>query len=263
MGLEIDTVNEIVRLPIEKITKCKKLINEMLTKSKCRLKELQALLGLLNFACAVVPPGRAFLQSMYALTVGVKHKNFFLRVNNRMKKDLKVFLTFLETYNGVSFYREQFFMSENVIDLFTDAAKMLGYGAWFHNYWFSIPWPSEYWKEQNITLLELIPIVLALNTWGGILKNQVVLIHTDNDALHHVINKQYSKEIEVKPWIRELVTVCLSHNILIKASHISGTDNFLADHLSRLEVALFLQKHGSANKEASLPPNLSTYTFQN
>ena len=127
------------------------------------------------------------------------------------------------------------------------------------NAWFSIPWPSKFWKVQNITLLELIPIVVALATWGKILTNQVVIIHTDNDALHFVINKQYSKEDEVKEWIRYLVKLGLKYNILLKAKWISGSENYLADALSRLEVDKFLKLHPSANRKASITPSLESF----
>ena len=38
---------------------------------------------------------------------------------------------------------------------------------------------------------------------------------------------------------RKLVLVCLKHNILFKAKHISGFKNTLADAVSRLEVERF------------------------
>ena len=100
LGFEIDTVLEIIRLPQQKIDKCKMLIQEMLQKSKCQLRELQVLLGLLNFACAVIAPGRAFLQSLFSLTVGLKKKTRYKRLTIQAKADLKVFLSFLENYNG-------------------------------------------------------------------------------------------------------------------------------------------------------------------
>ena len=101
--------------------------------------------------------------------------------------------------------------------------------------------------------------MLALATWGKELTNSVLKIHTDNEALHFVINKQYSKEDLVKTWIRKLVLLSLEFNILLKAYHISGENNFLADHLSRLEVDKFVNLHVSANEQPSAPPNLTNF----
>ena len=248
LGLEIDTLNETVRLPEEKIIKCKGLINNMLDKSKCKLKELQILLGMLNFACSVIVPGRAFLQSLYPLISGLKRKHHFKRLTRQTKADLRMFLGFLDTYNGLSFYRSQMFLSPDAKHLYSDAAKSVGFGAWLKEHWISEHWPSEWWSLQNITFLELVPIVVALLTWGNSLKNSVLHVHTDNEALYYVIKKQYSKEPLVKMWIRKLVLLTLQHNILIEAHHISGDNNFLADHLSRLKTQQFLSLHLTANR---------------
>ena len=194
VGFEIDTISETVRLPQDKINKCKMSIVWLLDRSKSTLKDLQSLLGLLNFACTVVVPGRAFLQRLYGLTIGVSKPYFYIRITQEAKKDLRLWLTFLESYNGVSLYREELFLSTEVVDLFTDAAQSLGCGAIHGNEWFSVAWPSEWWTRQNITFLEFIPIYLALEVWGPSFRNRCLVLHTDNIALMHVINTQKSKE---------------------------------------------------------------------
>ena len=140
------------------------------------------------------------------------------------------------------------FLQPDIFHIYSDAAKTLGYGAYLNKSWFSVKWPSDHWKQENITLLELVPIVVALHTWGKSLSNGVLKFFTDNEALHFVINKQSSKEEPVKEWIRKLVSLTLKYNILIKAFFIEGLNNYLADHLSRLEVPLFLAKFKSADK---------------
>ena len=59
-GIELDSVSFEARLPLDKIDKCLSVISDFLTRKKVTLKELQSLTGLLNFACSVVVPGRAF-----------------------------------------------------------------------------------------------------------------------------------------------------------------------------------------------------------
>ena len=130
-----------------------------------------------------------------------------------------------------------------------------------HNSWFSLQWPSEWWSLQNITFLELVPIVVALETWGPSLKNHCVKLNTDNLALSYVINKQTSKEDLVRRFIRRLVLTALKFNILLKASHVPGYNNTLSDALSRLQVSRFLTLHPSADKHPTpvqpLPQSIS------
>ena len=92
------------RLPEEKLAKCRSLIWEFLTKKKVTLTELQSLIGLLNFTCSVIVPGRTFLRRLINLTVGVKRPCHFIRLNRETKADLRLWLTFLESYNGKSFF---------------------------------------------------------------------------------------------------------------------------------------------------------------
>ena len=62
-------------------------------------KEVQS--GLFNFACSVVRPGRAFLIDR---TVGIRSRELRIRLNKKVKQDLKLLLSlsFLSNFNGRS-----------------------------------------------------------------------------------------------------------------------------------------------------------------
>ena len=74
------------RLPIDKLQKNKNLLSVFQNRKKVTLKELQLLIGLLNFACSVVSPGRTFLRRLIDLTKGLKHPNHKKRLNKEAKK---------------------------------------------------------------------------------------------------------------------------------------------------------------------------------
>ena len=63
-GIELDSLKWGARLPTDKIETCIQCIASFLTRKKVTLKELQSLIGLLNFACSVVTPGCAFLRRL-------------------------------------------------------------------------------------------------------------------------------------------------------------------------------------------------------
>ena len=256
LGLEIDTLSETVRLPSDKLEKARLQISLFLKQKKCTLRDLQSLLGLLQFTCRVIIPGRAFLQNLYRLSAGYSKPFHKIRLTLNTKKDLEIWLQFLDHFNGISLYRDELFLSPSVVNIYTDASKTLGAGAVWGDNWFSISWPSDWWSAQNITFLELVPIVLAMEIWGPILKNHCIQLNTDNLSLAFVINKQSSKEHLVRILIRRLVLTALKHNILIKADHIPGHFNKLSDCLSRQQIALFFYLHPSANKTQSLVPPL-------
>ena len=239
-GIELDSVEMEARLPQNKLDKCKELISEFLKRRKVTLKEIQSLTGLLNFACAVVVPGRAFLRRLIDLTLGIRSPHFFIRISKEVKEDLKVWQHFLTGFNGRSFFLNDYWCTSTHLELYTDASGALGYGAVFGQHWCYGEWPDS-WRHRNITLLEFYPIVLSLHLWGNQMRNQRILFFTDNEALVYVINKQSCRDKQLMFFVRKLVLICLSHNILFKAKHIPGLHNKLADALSRLQLQTFKQ----------------------
>ena len=59
LGIEIDTVAGIIRLPVEKLERLQSLLRSWGDRKSCTRKELESLIGLLNHACKVVRSGRA------------------------------------------------------------------------------------------------------------------------------------------------------------------------------------------------------------
>ena len=103
-GIELDTLRMEARLPLDKTEKCKTLVSTFLRRKKVTLREIQSLIGLLNFACSVVVPGRAFLRRLIDLTRGVKSPHHFIRLNKSSKADLVLWQSFLDDFNGRSFF---------------------------------------------------------------------------------------------------------------------------------------------------------------
>ena len=93
--------------------------------------------------------------------------------------------------------------------------------------------------RSHITFLELFPIVLAIQMWGEQLKNQKVIFHCDNQSVVEIMQKQSTKDASCMRLVRHLVLSCLQHNILLRARHIPGLNNCIADVLSRLQLAQF------------------------
>ena len=204
-------------------------------------------------------PGRAFLQSVRILTIGLKKPHYKRRMTQQAKLDLMVWLEFLNYHNGVTLYKHQLFLSPGVVNIHTDACINIGLGAVLGKHWFACQWPTEWWRQQNITLLEFIPIVLAVVTWKSILKNKVVIFHTDNLSLVSIINKQHSNEGLVRSVLRGFVLSLLKFNIKANAIHISGKENSKADALSRDLITQFRLLHPLALKEPSETPALPPY----
>ena len=128
-GIELDSIFLEARLPRDKIAKCISLISDFIHRKKVTLKEVQSLNGLLNFACSVIRPDRAFLRRLIDLTVGVRLPNHCIRLNREVKEDLKTWLSFLLNFNGRNFFLDDLWLNSPKLNLFTDASSAHGFGA--------------------------------------------------------------------------------------------------------------------------------------
>lgn len=103
--------------------KCQNLLNQYQSKKSCTVKEIQSLVGVLNFACSVILPGRAFLRRFIQLTMQVSENQKFISINKECKEDMAMWLVFLDSYNGKTMFLDEKFISSNTLHLFTDAAQ--------------------------------------------------------------------------------------------------------------------------------------------
>lgn len=255
LGIELDTVEQEARLPSDKLSKCSELIQDFLGRKKVTLREIQSLCGLLNFACQVVLPGRAFLRRLYEITKTLRKPHHTVKLTRGCKDDLLVWQSFLEHFNGKCFFIDEKMVSNDVFQLYTDASGTYGYGAVFGKSWFYGEW-NEQWLSQNITVKELFPIVLAIEVWGNQMANRSICFNCDNEALVHVLNKQSSTEKNVMFLIRRLVLLSLQFNVLFSAVHLPGKLNILSDALSRLQISKFQKLMPDADPEPTLVPHL-------
>lgn len=233
-GIEINTITMVASLPEDKLFKAKSEVHALIHKSKTTLREIQSVIGFLNFACRVVTPGRAFLRRLYNLTKKAQKKHHHVRIDKEAQKDLRAWDSFLESFNGKTLLLKQIWNSSDIFNLYTDSAKSCGYAAVFGDHWCAGPWPDN--LNHHITLLELYPIVLALKLWGYKLQDKCVEFYTDNLAVVYIINNQTSKDNTIMTLVRLLVLRCLKYNILFCAKHIPGKFNVTADLLSRFQV---------------------------
>ena len=115
--IEIDSVRQEARLPLDKLTKCRTLLNYFHRKRSVTLRELQSLIGLLNFCCSVVIPGRAFLRRLIDLTTGLTSPYYHIRLNRESKHDLRMWLTFLHNFNGRAFFLSDHWETSSTLEL--------------------------------------------------------------------------------------------------------------------------------------------------
>ncbi len=264
LGLELDSERMIVRIPSDKIADVVNKIQVMLSGQKTTLKAMQSLIGSLNFCCRAIVIGRPFCRRLINAICGLTKPRHHLRLNKGIRLDLGMWLTLFENHNGISVFHERHWISNVDAQLFTDSAAGhgLGFGAYFEGHWTYSAWPDR-WHElsltNDITLLELFPILVALHIWGEQLRNKKIVFHCDNMAVVHILNTMTSKSETVMFLVRRLAILCFHSNMVLKAVHVAGYNNGICDALSRLQLSKFRERAPAADPEpCSVPGHLWT-----
>ena len=242
LGIEIDTIAMVVRLPTDKVKNLLDTIESFITKyqQKVTLKQMQSLIGKLNFACRAIRPGRPFCRRFINTTIGLSNPNHHIRISSSVLHDLLVWKEFLTSHNGVSVMLPNSWEDNETLQFYTDSAGSLGWAIIFGKKWVAAPWPQHMSVcKRNNAFLELFPIVVAMMIWGHKLTNSKVIFNCDNMAVVNMISQQTSRDPDCMTLIRKMVLICLRHNILFKSKHVSGSKNLLADSLSRLQIQKF------------------------
>ncbi|KAM4807895.1 uncharacterized protein WCC33_000858 [Rhinophrynus dorsalis] len=257
LGIEIDTEEEKCRLPRDKVVKARQLVQQARKAKKLELGKVQELLGVLNFACRVIPMGRVFNRRLERATAGVSKRHFKVRLTRHLRADLEVWDRFLQDFNGVCLWRKPEQTNEE-LQLFTDAAGAVGFGAYFEGSWCAQKWPPHWAQNgltKNMAFLELFPIVVALELWWQKLRNRAVRFWSDNMSVVHAVNNLSSGSLPVIGLLRRLVLICMRHNIQFRALHVPGVDNGIADALSRGQMGWFFMLAPGADRTGSNFPS--------
>lgn len=260
LGLELNSEEMVVRLPKEKVKEIVNKIRDILAKEKVTLRAMQSLIGVLNFACRAVVPGRPFCRRLIDSVCGLTKPHHHIRLNRGIREDLRMWLNFFGTFNGISVFHDRFWTSSSDFQLYTDSAAglNLGFGAYFAGKWICAQWPDSWFSSgnaDNIAVLELFPILVAVVIWGGNFENKKILFNCDNMSVVHIINTMSSRSPDIMVLVRALTLQCLKQNIVVRATHIPGKMNVLTDALSRLQLEKFRQLAPGAEPEPEHMPS--------
>lgn len=250
LGIELDTENFEVRLPLDKLVRLRASLGRWRGRKVCKKRELLSLIGSLSHACKAVRAGRSFLRRLIDVSTTAKQLGHFIRLKEPARSDIEWWHRYCALWNGTSM---MFIVNkakpEFDITIVSDASGTWGCGAIFGREWFQLSWEGLGGvSQQTITVKELLPIVMATALWGAQWAGKTVRSQCDNAAVVAVLNSRTSREPEVMHLLRCLAFLEAKHSFCTFATHIQGSRNTLADALSRDKRVLFHALYPQANK---------------
>ena len=179
-----------------------------------------------------------------------------IRLNCEFRRDLAWWLEFLQSWNGVSFFRMPSICSFPDLFVASDSSGSLDFGAIWRNAWLTGSWPASV-QAANITALELFAIVVVAHVWGCQWARLQVEFLCDNHAVVVIINSGSTHDPLSIHLMRRLVLVACQFHFSISARHVPGRHNAAANSLSRSHLQEFRRLHPTAALNPTfIPPAL-------
>ena len=223
LGMLLDTVKQVIGIPMEKLIKAANWVNDFLNKKnkKATVLEFQKLCGTLNFLCRCIAPGRAFLRRLYVMHNKLK-PHHHVKISNENRLDLTVWKTFLSSPQ--SLYRpfmDAVSLNAEQLDMYSDASGnyKLGFGAYCRSEWSFGQWDMELCKELSLSIeyLELFAVLVGVLNWIKLFQNRRIILFCDNESVVQMINNSSSKCKHCMMLIRIFIAESLTRNVRIFA----------------------------------------------
>ena len=264
LGLLLNLINLTLQIPDEKrkknIERIDKLLDAFHRRAAVTAKTIQKVAGSLNFICAAIPAGRAFLADLYKLIrpqEGKANPTHHRRITRPVYEDMKMFKSFLvdcaeEKFRSIPFLVKNQIFNEQ-IELYADSAGSgaLGFGCVFGNEWCAGRWSdTDLFSDftPNIALLELYAITIAVEIWAEKLKGKFIVLRSDSQSTVANINSMKSEIPQAQLLLKHMTLTCMHFQVFVKSVHVPGILNTESDLLSRGAIHRFHQIKPSAKR---------------
>ena len=230
LGIYFDTLAMSMSIPKEKMEEIMACLGEWGDKQRATKKEIQSLLGLLNFVASVAPLTRLFTNRMLdALREAPQSRASSL--SHQFKQDIKFFEELLPLFNGRKIMGKAVLPYQHQVEL---DACLTGCGAVAGSEYYAATFPTEVVaQDHTIAHLELLNIVVAIKVWRHRWSGWTVQIFCDNLNSVYILQTGKSRDTFMGACAREIFFHTAAHDIEIQACHRPGLEMVWADALSR------------------------------
>ena len=250
LGFELNTLTMTVAVPHDKMEDLKSCLWSTITKDKVSKRQLQSLIGKLNWATQVIYGGRFHLRRLLDRIKDLRLPSHRTRVTRDMREDMAWWLNFMQGFNGLTGMVDNRPATPVTIDACPVAA-----GAHYLGHVVYTPWQTTWPAAQplHINHKEILALETAAVAWAPLWANKKVFIHCDNTCAVHTINKGRSKNPIVMSSLRRVFWLSAMFNFRLRAVYYPGSCNGIADSVSRLHEPGGLLRLREALAGAALP----------
>ena len=234
LGIVIDTDLMQLRISRERLESVMEELQHWQGRTHAQKRDILSIIGKLTFVSRVVRCGRTFVRRMIDTAKQVKHLHHKIRLTREFKADIEWWAMYLPSWNGVSVFFDDDWVSSEALDLYTDASNQ-AIAGYFSGAWFVHPVSLEH----SINWRELYAIVVAAATFGMHWQGKRINFHCDNMSVVHILSSGTSKIPAMMCLVRKLFFVAARYQFEFRSTWISTKVNLTADSLSRYDWGMF------------------------
>lgn len=246
LGIEIDTLAMVARLPDRKRAKGRRLVGTALSDGRLTRHDTEVITGFLNFCTEVIPLGRTFLARLYQFEHTFENHHASRPLTAGARADLLWWHDLLPTTDGTRLLQDP---TRRIVHLFCDASQQALGGFWYEaaasqaEWHLALPLPQESATAQlwadieaplHINIKEVLAIQACFQLWAHTWAHSVVIVHTDSNValsgLRHGVMHGVSMDR-----LRDTLLLAAAADISLHALRVTTHDNGLADALSRCD----------------------------
>ena len=151
MGMDIDSVTMEARINSICLSKTICLLKGIMGHQSATKRSILSPIGKLHFMCWVCRPSIAFLCNMIKTSMKAWHLHHRIKLNQEFHRDVKWWLCYLPTWNGVSLLYKSHWLTSAKCQLFTDAS-IIGFGCYFQGHWCQGKFPDTCFWDRLISI---------------------------------------------------------------------------------------------------------------
>ena len=233
LGILFNTLTMTMSITSERLEEIKQLLKTWNNKKRARLKEVQSLLGKLNFAASTVRAGRVFISRIINEINKYPEDGSLRKISKEFRKDIRWWELFMEDFDGISIIPPEKFIAPNVI--FNTDSCLKGCGGWANDRAFHTAFPDWLTRKEDVHIneLELTAVVIAVKKWHRRMANRNILAYCDNQVTCDIVNRGAARNKYSQACLRELCFLLAKNNSVIKLIFVPGVSNEISDCLSR------------------------------
>ena len=232
LGILYNSLTMTMQITQERLQEIKTLLQQWKNKQFATLKEVQSLLGKLNFAASTVRAGRIFVSRIIN-DLKTYPTSGHRRVDGELKRDVTWWLTFMEEFDGISIMPPLNWNAPDTV-IQTDSC-LKSCGGWAQGEAYTTDFPRWLLKKYKLHIneLEMLAFVLAIRLWSDKISNKNVLAYSDSEVTVGIVNSGRATNKFAQECLREICYLTAKSNAVIKLIFLPGESNRISDCLSR------------------------------